>query len=89
MAATIEIKVPDTLARALGGERSELPRRTLEAATLQQYAAGKITHAEVAEILGLSRWETDALLKRKDVFPPGFEEEYADDLNRLRQVLGK
>jgi hypothetical protein len=89
MAATIEIKVPDILARALGGEGGELPRRTLEAATLQQYAAGKITHAEVGEILGLDRWETDALLKRREVFPPDFESEFQDDLKQLRQVLGE
>jgi hypothetical protein len=89
MAATIEIKIPEALARALGGEPSNLPQRTIEAATLQQYAAGKITHAQVGEILGLDRWQTDALLQKQNVFPPGFDEEFKDDLNRLRQAVQK
>jgi hypothetical protein len=87
MAAMIEIKIPETLARALGGENANLPQRTLEAATLQQYSAGKITHAQVGEILGLDRWETDALLKKHQVFPPDFDAEFKDDLIKLRQAL--
>jgi hypothetical protein len=89
MAAIIELNLPDALARALGGNTAELPRRTLEAATLQQYAAGKITHAEVAEILGISRWETDALLKAKNVFPAGFDQEFENDLKELRRAIGE
>ena len=89
MAARIELKLPDALTRALGGNNAELPRRILEAATFQQYAAGKITHAEVAEILGISRWETDALLKTRDVYPPGFDQEFENDLKELRQAIGE
>lgn len=86
MAATIEISLPDPLVKALGTVPAELPRRTIEAVAAQAYRAGKVTHAQVAEILGLDRFETDAFLKKSEAHRPCENEEFASDLAGLRGV---
>jgi len=88
MAATVEISVPDTLVKALGTQPEELPRQTLEALIIQAYRNGKITHAQVGELLNLDRWETDGFLKRAQAFRAGESEEFSADLERLRRITG-
>jgi hypothetical protein len=86
MAATVEILVPDALVKALGAEPDELPRQTLEALIVQAYRKGQITHAQVGELLGLERFETDAFLKDAQAFRTCEGEEFASDLERLRHM---
>lgn len=86
MAATVEISVPDRLVKALGAERTELPRRTLEALIVQAYRKGRITHAEVGELLGLDRFATDGFLKDAQAFRPRESEAFDSDLERLRRI---
>jgi hypothetical protein len=86
MSATIEISLPDPLLKALGEEPGELPRRTLEALVAHAYRAGRITHAQAGEILGLDRWQTDAFLKAAQAFRPSAAEEFAADLAALRRI---
>ena len=88
MAATFEIQLPDALVEALGASPSELPRRTLEALAAEAYRVGKISHAQVGEILELDRWQTDAFLKQKQAHRTSEAEEFASDLASLRS-LGK
>jgi hypothetical protein len=84
MSATIEISLPDALVKALGNKTAELPRQTLEAVVAQSYRAGKITHAQAGEALGLDRWQTDAFLKNAQAHRSGENEEFEADLARLR-----
>lgn len=86
MAATVEISVPDTLVKALGAQPANLPQQTLEALIIHAYRNGKITHAQVGELLDLDRWETDAFLKQAQAFRAGENEEFATDLERLRRI---
>jgi hypothetical protein len=86
MSATIEIFLPDTLVKALGAEPGELPRKTLEALVAQAYRAGKFSHAQVGETLGLDRWQTDAFLKAAQAQRPSEREEFVDDLTNLRNM---
>jgi len=86
MAATVEISVPDTLIKALGAEPAELPRQTLEALIVQAYRKGRITHAEVGELLGLDRFAIDGFLKDAQAFRRHESEEFAFDLERLRSI---
>jgi hypothetical protein len=86
MAATIEISLPDTLVKALGVDPSDLSRQTLEALIIQSYRAGRITHAQVAEMLSLDRWQTDAFLKSSQAHRDWESEEFASDLDRLRNI---
>jgi hypothetical protein len=84
MAATIEISVPDTLVKALGGELGALPRQTLEALIVQAYRKGQITHVQVGELLDLDRWQTDGFLKNAQAFRASESEEFSSDLELLR-----
>lgn len=88
MSATIEISLPDALVAALGSDAATLPHHALEALVAQAYRAGKLTHAQAGEILGLDRWQTDDFLKQAQAFRPGEVEEFASDLVTLRR-LGK
>lgn len=76
MAATIEISLPDTLVQALDANPSDLPRWTLEAVVSQAYRSGKITHAQVGEILHLDRWQTDAFLNQTRAYRPSEPQEF-------------
>lgn len=84
--ATIAIEAPDLLMKALSVDQKSLSRAALESLAAQAFAEGRLTHAEVAEVLGLSRWETDAFLKRKKAFRDSDPDEFADDLERLRKI---
>lgn len=86
MSATIEISVPDSLLAALGADPASLSRQALEALTAQAYRAGKITHQQVGEILGLDRWQTDTFLKNLQAQRAGETAEFASDLAQLRRI---
>ena len=88
MSAIVEISIPDSLLKALGTAPAELPRKTLEALVVQSYRSGQITHAQVAEVLELDRWQTDAFLQKSHAHRPLEGEEFGADLAKLR-TLGK
>jgi len=84
MAETVEIAIPDILLKALGANPADLQRKTLEALVVQAYRGAKITHAQVGEILGLNRFETDGFLKTAQAHRSRESEEFASDLENLR-----
>ena len=86
MAATIEISVPDDLVRAIGAKPSDLPRRAFEAMVSEAYRVGQISHAQVGEMLGLDRWQTDAFLKGAQAYRACESAEFAEDLATLRSL---
>ena len=64
-------------------------RLALEALAAQGYRSGKLTHAEVQKILGLtSRWETDSFLKRAGAYLDYTEADLEHDLAVSRQLSG-
>jgi len=65
----VAIEVPKEIAEVLAGPHDDLSRVTLEALAAQGYRDGKLTHAEVQQMLGFnSRWETDAFLKQAGAY---------------------
>jgi hypothetical protein len=86
MAATVEISVPDSLVKALGVGPKELPRQTLDALIVQAYRTGRITHAQVGDLLHMDRWGTDAFLKDAQAFRSDESGEFSSDLERLRNL---
>jgi hypothetical protein len=86
MAETIEISVPEDLVKAIGASRSDLPRRAFEAMVSEAYRVGQISHAQVGEMLGLDRWQTDAFLNGSQAYRACESEEFADDLATLRSL---
>lgn len=86
MAAKFEISLPDSLVQALGSDPAALPRRTLEAAVVQLYRAGSISHAQVSDALSLDRWQTDAFLKNAQAHRTWEAEKFSADLANLRSL---
>ena len=86
MSATIEISLPDALVQALGTDAESLSHQAVEALVTQAYRAGKLTHTQVGEILGLDRWQTDTFLKNAKAFRPNEVEEFASDIVALRRI---
>ena len=72
----ITVELPDDMA-----QRPDPGRQALEALALEGYRSGVLTHYEASQLLQLSRFELDALLKRRHI------EDHAYDLADFEQDL--
>jgi hypothetical protein len=82
MAVTIEL--PADIERDLRRAIHDLDQAGREAMLVELYRQDQLTHYQLAQALGLDRFETDAVLKRHNVtedFPS--DEEYTAALARL------
>lgn len=69
----VSISLPDTVAKRLSQGGEDLGRMTLEGVAIKGYSEGKLSHAEVQELLGFqSRFETDQFLKEANVGFPDY-----------------
>lgn len=81
----VAIELPKEIADSLAGPQDDLSRVTLEALAAQGYRDGKLTHAEVQQMLGFnSRWDTDAFLKQAGAYLDYTEEDLERDLETSR-----
>lgn len=65
MAVTIQL--PPDIEQRLRAEMPDLDDRAREAALVQLYRDRKLSHGQVAKILGISRYELDGILKKHGV----------------------
>ena len=84
----VTVKLPDEIAGKLG-RGAEIPRRILEAVALQRYLAEEISQGRLAELLGLSRWDTEAFLDRHNARLPYTKRMLDEDRRTLAKVLGR
>lgn len=63
----ITVKMPDEVARQWGETPEAVARHVLEDAAIEGYRAGRLSHRQVGEMLGLDYWQTDAFLKERGV----------------------
>jgi len=83
----VAIELPAEIASSLAGPHDDLSRVALEALAAQGYRDGKLTHAEVQQMLGFnSRWETDAFLKQSGAYLDYTEADLDRDLETSRQM---
>lgn len=66
-AMAISIELPDDVEMDLRRRLGDLDRSAKEAMLIELFRQRAITHQELSRSLGLSRFETDALLKQHDV----------------------
>lgn len=82
----ITVDIPDEVALRLDPTGSELSRRLLEVIIADAYRCGKVSTAEVRQILHLpSRLATHAFLKQMGVYLNYDEAELEHDLQTLRE----
>jgi len=83
---TITFSLPQEIEQLLAQEGRDLSLITREAVLVELYRQEKISHGQLAQALGLSRYETDAVLKRhgvtEDLITP-------EELNAQVEALGK
>lgn len=85
----IEIHLPKTVEEKLRAELGDLGAVGQEAMLVELYRQGTISHEELAQSLGLSRHETDGVLKRHNVTEDLLSsEELAEQVAGLRKLVG-
>jgi predicted HTH domain antitoxin len=72
----ITVELPDDVAG-----RPDAGQQALEALAIEGYRSGVLTHYEAGQLLQLSRFELDGLLKRRNIY------DHAYDLVDLEQDL--
>jgi predicted HTH domain antitoxin len=87
MAITIEL--PDVIEEKLRADCGDPSAAGKEAILVELYRQGKVSHGELAEALGLSRYETDGVLKRHNVTEDLLtSKEFHEQVAGLRKRLG-
>jgi predicted HTH domain antitoxin len=84
VALTITLNLPADIEQKLLAENPNLDADVNEAYALELFRRGKLSHYELSKVLGLDRFETDAYLKRHNVFEGSLTME---DLEEQRQTL--
>jgi hypothetical protein len=84
---TVTAHIPDHLSKTLADACGDLNKAVLEGFAVEAYRQGKISCAEVGELLGhASRWETMDFLEAHQAFPGTTVEEVRSDLETLRSL---
>lgn len=65
--AMITFELPDSVERQFASLSGSADAAAKEAAVVELYRQGKISHGALADCLGISRMETDAVLERHGV----------------------
>lgn len=82
----VTVQIPDEIAERLAAEGADIERRTLEALSVEEHRAGRLTLAELQQILGFeTRFELDGFLKDRGVY----EAYDMEDLERDRADLDR
>jgi len=83
----VTINLPEDVAQSFLKNGESIEREVLEATALEGYREGKLSHAQVGRMLGLSRFETDDFLKAHNVPPDYTIEDLEQDRRNLDKIL--
>jgi predicted HTH domain antitoxin len=83
---TISFEIPPEIAHELRADGADLDREAKEAFLVELYRRDRIAHHQLAEALGLDRYETDGVLKRHKVSPGVSAEETRSQAAALRDA---
>jgi predicted HTH domain antitoxin len=85
----VSIEIPDAMASQMHLDGAEGSHRALEACAIEGYRSGQLSRGQVSELLGLSLWETEALLKERDCGLGITFAEYERDVEGARAFLAR
>src|SRR5271157_861558 len=83
---TISFEIPPQIAHELRADGADLGREAKEAFLVELYRRDRIAHHQLAEALGLDRYDTDGVLKRHKVSPGVSAEESRAQAATLRDA---
>ncbi len=85
---TVELQIPDLVARQLKARKGDLSRCALESLALEAYRSGELSAYQVRLMLGHnSRWETEQFLRQHHASQDQTIEELEHDRETLDRVL--
>ncbi|MGH8210156.1 MAG: UPF0175 family protein [Steroidobacteraceae bacterium] len=61
------VSMPDQVARQWGDTPKAIGRHVVEDAVIERYRAGRLSHRQIGEALGLDYWQTESFLKKRGV----------------------
>ena len=80
----ITVELPDDVAK-----HPDPGREALEALAIEGYRSGALSHYQASQLLGLSRFELDGLLKERNIYEHAYDvEDLERDLEDLRKAQG-
>jgi predicted HTH domain antitoxin len=82
----ISFELPQSIEHELGTNGADLNGEAREAYLVELYRQERISHHQLAEALGLSRYETNGVLKRHKVSPGPTLEELRAEIGSLRNA---
>jgi hypothetical protein len=86
---TLTLQLPDRVAALLQSAWDDLPRATLESLAVEGYRSGRLSCAQVGEMLcHASRWQSEDFLAAHGAWPGTTVEEFQSDLATLDHVRG-
>jgi len=85
----VTVKMPDEVARQWGETPEAVGRHVLEDAGIEGYRAGRLSHRQVGEMLGLDYWQTEAFLKQRGVPVNYSAADLEADNATLEKILGR
>ena len=59
----VTVEMPDQVARQWGETPDAVGRHVMEDAAIESYRAGRLSHRQVGEMLGLDYWQTEVFLR--------------------------
>jgi predicted HTH domain antitoxin len=84
----VNFEISQDVAAQLRSAGTDLNRLAKELLLVESFRRGLITHAQLAQALGLDRFETDELLQRHRIYEQSLtREDLESDLCNLEQVL--
>jgi hypothetical protein len=84
----IRIEVPVELEEQMRRDFSDLDLAAKEAMGVELFRLGKLSHAQLANLLGLSRYETDGVLKQHGAYFELTLDDVVRDARASRQARG-
>ena len=63
----VVMEMPDQVARQWGDTPDAVSRHVLEDAAIEGYRAGRLSHRQAGQMLGLDYWQMDAFLNQRGV----------------------
>lgn len=87
---TVSFQLPDNIEQQLRAEVGDVSATAKEAALVELYRQGQLSHGKFAEALGISRYEADAVLSRHNVTEDLLTRaEFDEQVTSLRKLLDK
>jgi predicted HTH domain antitoxin len=89
MDLSVSMNLPPEVERQLQGDHSGLAAIAREAVAVDLFRRGILTHLQLGQILGIDRFETDALLKQHQVWEQSLGHADVDaDLRSIDELIG-